>query len=183
MGLSEQADKARAAATQMQGLRGTQEAQSKAGAAGAAEVFKPMFTRKVTDAQGNVKEEFDEVGAAKAAATMRSLHGAGFDKLTDEQKRSAYTDVATQQKNMEAERQVLPGFIDRAKDLVGMYQPPPAATGARDLRGGVMTNAGLLSPPGVDRRSTLVKLPSGETINYGIADDAQIAAIKKRTLR
>ena len=183
MGLSEQADKARAAATQMQTLRGVQEAQSKAGAAGAAEVFKPMFTRKVTDAQGNVKEEFDEVGASKAAATMRSLHGAKFDELPDEKKRSAYTDVVTQQKNMEAERQVMPGFVDRMKDVVGMYQPPPAATAARDLRGGEMTNAGLLSPPGVDRRSTLVKLPNGETINYGIADDAQIAAIKKRTLR
>lgn len=180
MGLTEQAKGARDAAAQMQTLKGTQETQSAAAAAGTERLFKPMFTRTVIDAQGNPRQEFDDVGAAKAAATVRGVHGERFDRMTDAEKRDAMTKIVAQQRNMDAERQVTMGFADRAKDLVGMYEKPPEATAPRDLRGGVPERAGLLSPPGVSRNATLLRLPNGQTINYGEMTDSQIEELKPR---
>ena len=176
-GMPEQAAKAEAAAQAMTTLRGNQDAQSAARVKDTAEVFKPMFTTK--DKDGN--DKFDEVGAAKAAATVRGLYGDKYDMLSPDQKRAAFTDVVAKQKNADAEKQVLPGFIDRAKDLVGMYEKPPEVTGQRDLRGGVIERAGLISPPGVTRNSKLVRLPNGQTINYGEVNDAQFRDLEERT--
>jgi len=176
-GMPEQAAKAEAAAAAMTTLKGNQDNQAATRIKDTAEVFKPMFTTK--DKDGN--DKFDEVGAAKAAATVRGLYGDKYDMLSPDQKRAAFTDVAAKQKNADAERQVMPGFIDRAKDLVGMYEKPPEVTGQRDLRGGVIERAGLISPSGVTRNSKLVRLPNGQTINYGEVNDAQFRDIEERT--
>jgi len=176
-GMPEQAAKAEAAAAAMTTLKGNQDNQAATRIKDTAEVFKPLFTTK--DKDGN--DKFDEVGAAKAAATVRGLYGDKYDMLSPDQKRAAFTDVAAKQKNADAERQVMPGFIDRAKDLIGMYEKPPEVTGQRDLRGGVIERAGLISPSGVTRNSKLVRLPNGQTINYGEINDAQFRDLEERT--
>ena len=176
-GMPEQAAKAEAAAAAMTTLKGNQDNQASARVKDTTEVFKPMFTTK--DKDGN--DKFDEVGAAKAAATVRGLYGDKFDMLSPEQKRAAFTDVVAKQRNSDAERQVMPGFIDRMKDVVGMYEKPPEITGQRDLRGGVIERAGLISPPGVSRNSKLVRLPNGQTVNYGEINDAQFRDLEERT--
>lgn len=179
-GLHEEGDKAYAAAASGQALTKARDELTSSRAADTEKVFKPLFTREVKDAQGNVKQEFDDVGAAKAAATVRGIYGEKFDKLTPDQKRSAYVEIAAKQKNMDAERQVMPGFIDRVKDLVGMYQEPAPVNAPRDLRGGVPERAGLISPWGVNRNNTLVRLPNGKTIDYGKVDADQLADINNR---
>lgn len=176
-GMPEQAAKAEAAAAAMTTLKGNQDNQASARVKDTTEIFKPMFTTK--DKDGN--DKFDEVGAAKAAATVRGLYGDKFDMLSPEQKRAAFTDVVAKQRNSDAERQVMPGFVDRMKDVVGMYEKPPEITGQRDLRGGVIERAGLISPPGVSRNSKLVRLPNGQTINYGEINDAQFRDLEERT--
>lgn len=176
-GMPEQAAKAEAAAAAMTTLKGNQDTQAATRVKDTAEVFKPMFT--VKDKDGN--DKFDEVGAAKAAATVRGLYGDKFDMLSPDQKRAAFTDIVAKQRNADAERQVMPGFVDRAKDLVGMYEKPPEVTGQRDLRGGVIERAGLISPSGVTRNSKLVRLPNGQTINYGEINDAQFRDLEERT--
>lgn len=176
-GMPEQAAKAEAAAAAMTTLKGNQDTQSAARIKDTADVFKPLFTAK--DKDGN--DKFDEVGAAKAAATVRGLYGDKYDKLSPDEKRSAFTDVVAKQKNADAERQVMPGFVDRMKDLVGMYEKPPEITGQRDLRGGTIERAGLISPPGVTRNSKLVRLPNGQTVNYGEVNDAQFRDLEERT--
>lgn len=180
MGLKEQAAEARAAATSMSALKGAQDTQAAARATDTEKVFKPMFTRDVKDAQGNVKQEFDEVGAAKAAATVRGIYGEKFDSLSPAQKRAAYTEIAAKQKNQEAERQVMPSLGDAALDLVGLYDKPAEVSTPRDLSGGKPERAGLISRPGVDRNSTLLRLPNGQTVNYGVADAAQLEDIRSR---
>jgi hypothetical protein len=175
-GMPEQAAKAEAAAAAMTTLKGNRDTQAATRVKDTAEVFKPLFT--VKDKDGN--DKFDEVGAAKAAATVRGLYGDKFDRLSPDQKRAAFTDIVAKQRNADAERQVMPGFIDRAKDLVGMYEKPPEVTGQRDLRGGVIERAGLISPSGVTRNSKLVRLPNGQTINYGEVNDAQLQDIAER---
>ena len=176
-GMPEQAAKAEAAAAAMTTLKGNQDNQASARVKDTTEIFKPMFTTK--DKDGN--DKFDEVGAAKAAATVRGLYGDKFDMLSPEQKRAAFTDVVAKQRNSDAERQVMPGFVDRMKDVVGMYEKPPEITGQRDLRGGVIERAGLISPPGVSRNSKLVRLPNGQTVNYGEINDAQFRDLEERT--
>lgn len=176
-GMPEQAAKAEAAAAAATALKGNQDTQSAARIKDTADVFKPLFTAK--DKDGN--DKFDEVGAAKAAATVRGLYGDKYDKLSPDEKRAAFTDVVAKQRNADAERQVMPGFVDRMKDLVGMYEKPPEITGQRDLRGGTIERAGLISPPGVTRNSKLVRLPNGQTINYGEINDAQFRDLEERT--
>lgn len=157
------------------------DAQQASRAAGTEKLFKPFFTKDVTGKDGTVSQQFDEVGAAKAAATVRGMYGEKFDKLSDDQKRSAILEVVAQQRNADAEAQVMPGFIDRAKDLFGMYDAPaPIQGGRRDIRGGKPEKAGLISPPGVSRHDTLLRLPNGQTVNYGVVTDQQIADINER---
>lgn len=180
MGLKEQAAEARAAATAMSGLRGSQDVQASARAADTEKLFRPMFTRETKDAQGNVKQEFDEVAAAKAAATVRGIYGEKFDGLSPAKKREAMTEIVARQKNQDAERQVMPGIGDAVLDLVGLYDKPAEVSTPRNLRGGKPERAGLFSRPGVDRNSTLVRLPNGQTVNYGVADAAQLEDIHSR---
>ena len=151
-------------------------------AAGTEKLFKPFFTKDVTGKDGTVSQQFDEVGAAKAAATVRGMYGEKFDKLSDDQKRGAILEVVAQQRNADAEAQVMPGFVDRALDVVGLYdKPAPIQGGRRDIRGGKPEKAGLISPPGVSRHDTLLRLPNGQTVNYGVVTDQQIADINERS--
>lgn len=158
------------------------DAQQASRAAGTEKLFKPFFTKDVTGKDGAVSQQFDEVGAAKAAATVRGMYGEKFDKLSDDQKRGAILEVVAQQRNADAEAQVMPGFVDRALDVVGLYdKPAPIQGGRRDIRGGKPEKAGLISPPGVSRHDTLLRLPNGQTVNYGVVTDQQIADINERS--
>lgn len=182
LGLPEQADKAQAAAAAMTAHKTATEAQAKEGAAGTERLLKPFFAKDVVGKDGAVSQQFDDVAVSKAAARLRGQHGSGFDQLPDDIKRGLITDAVTQFKNAEAEKQVMPGFVDRAKDLVGLYDRPAELEGGqRNIVGGKTERAGLISPPGVSRHSTLLRLPDGRTINYGEATREQLADIEART--
>lgn len=178
LGLPEQADKAQAAAAAMTAHKTASEAQAKEGAAGTERLLKPFFQKEGKDGQ----PAFDDVAVSKAAARLRGQHGSGFDQLPDDIKRGLITDAVTQFKNAEAEKQVMPGFADRIKDIVGLYDRPAELEGGqRNIAGGKTEKAGLISPPGVSRHATLLRLPDGRTINYGEATREQLADIEART--
>lgn len=175
-GLPELAAKAEAAAASAQTLTKGQDDQAASRADTTTKLFKPYFSR--TDADG--KTSYDEVGAGRAAATVREMYGDQFDRLPQNKKASVMAEIVAKQRNMDAERQVSPGFIDRAKDLVGMYEKPPEVTSPRNLSGGKLERAGLISPSGVTRNSTLLRLPDGTTINYGELNTDQLKDIEAR---
>lgn len=178
LGMTDQAEKARATATALQGLQGTQDTQGRARIEDTAKQMEAYFSRP--DPKDPTRTVSDPDAARRAAATLRGVYP-NYDDLSPTKKAVVEKEAVAKQKNMDAERQPMMGFVDRAKDLVGQYDKPPDAVNPRNLRGGKPERAGLISPSGVSRNSTLLRLPNGQTVNYGEVDEQQLADIKTRS--
>lgn len=181
LGMTAQAKDAREAADRVLTSRGTVDAQDRLRVADTHEQLKPYFTSP--DPKDPTKQVFDEPAARRAQATIRQVVP-GYDGLPAPQKRAVEQEVIARQKNMAAEARPTMGFIDRAKDLVGMYEQPPEATAPVDLRGaGPAKRAGLFSPPGVNRNARQYTTVNGDTYTYGNGgppSDEQIKDLEAR---
>lgn len=164
--------------TSGQALSQAQDAQAQTRSKTALDIFAPGFTTTKTDAQGNTTSSFDEVGAKKALAVARGIYGEQFERMTPEQQRAIAPQIIAKVQNQTAETQVAPGWLDRAKRVVGMYEEPPTVTAPRDLRGGTLSRAGLLDS--VPTNNWMVKLPNGQVIDYRNATADQLKELEPR---
>lgn len=167
-------------ATSEQARGSAVDTQAKERAATTERLFKPHYTKEVVGANGVVTQQFDEIGAAKAAARLRGQFGEQWDRLPEAEKAKHIGAAAAKERNAAAERQVTPGFVDRALDTVGLYRPPPAIeSGERPLAGGQLDTGGPLTSR-ASRKDTVVRLRDGSVINYGEANSDQLADIQQR---
>lgn len=161
-----------------QSVSQAQDAQAQTRSKTALDIFTPSFTTTKTDAQGNTTTSFDEVGAKKALAVARGIYGEQFERMTPEQQRAIAPQIIAKVQNQTAETQVAPGWLDRAKRVVGMYEEPPTVTAPRDLRGGKVSRAGVFDS--VPTNNWMVTLPNGQVIDYRNATADQLKELEPR---
>jgi hypothetical protein len=165
-----------------QSLTQAQDTQAQTRSKTALDVFAPFFSTTKDDGKGNVTRSFDEVGAKEALAVARNIFGAQFESMTPDQQRQLAPMIMAKVRNQQAERQVVPGWIDSAKKLVGMYEEPPEVTAPRDLRGAQLSRAGMFDK-GVPNNNFMVTLPNGQVIDYGKLTADQLKDLEQRGLR